>query len=241
VIIVIVVTEIISTINAAETHEKLQKASQQMATLQKQSDQSMATLKKAFKSLLTSAKTDIGVYNSVLDSLYKLENNSTYKTSFATKGLESVISAIDAISIDNSGSLAGYQTTCQSDLKPPTDFIRTQSRHDAVMTDVISQIKTHIRTQKLSDVDDDFLEDLADVENIDVALVKKYNAFRKFIAECAAVLLPFHEQVRQATSPGSKTPAVPPNPKFGTPDPKFDPKPGDFVVPSPIKRRSASA
>lgn len=233
VIIVVVVTEIIATINAAETHAKLKKALADMHDMQKQSDKSMATLRKALKSLLTSAKVDIGTYNSVLDRLFKLEGNSYYKVSFGTTGLESAIAAIDGVTIDRTGALPGLQAACSADVKPATDFIRRHCVHDATMTDVIAQIKTHLRRTGQPDVDDEFLFNLADVENLDPAVVRKYNAFRQAVAELASVLKPYHEQVRQESAARSGRAAAPSSPTFGRPDPRFDPRPEDFAVPAP--------
>ncbi|HEX5734540.1 MAG TPA: hypothetical protein VF131_17025 [Blastocatellia bacterium] len=238
-IILIVVTEIIGAIDAAETHDKLEKALKDMRNIQKLSDKSLATLRKAFKSLLKSAKLDIITYNRLLLKLYQLESNSYYQRSFGTSGLESLINGFDLITIDNTGGLPGYKTVCSADLNAATDFIRGQAEHDSEMTDVISKIKTHIKAEGLTDVDDAFLQSLAEVENIEVNLVNKYNKFRKFIAEFASTLKPFHDQIRQETLPDSKEPVVPKNPNFGEPDPNFDPNPNDFTVPALPKSNAA--
>jgi hypothetical protein len=231
-VILIVAMEIISTIEASETHKKLKKAEAQMKKLQQQSDKSLATLRKAFKSLLTSAKLDIVTYNKVLTRLYQLEKNETYKTSFTTTALETFINGLDQITIDQSGGLPGYQAACSTELQKATDYIRTHAQHDAVMTEVVSKIKTHLRQTGQTTVDDKFLADMADVEDIDVERIKTYNVFRQYIAEFAAVLRPYHEQIRQSTPPDAKTPVLPQNPNFGKPDPSFEPNPNDFTVPS---------
>lgn len=230
-IILIVVTEVIGAINAAETHKKLEKALAQMKTLQTQSDKSLASLKKAFKSLLTCAKLDIKTYNKVLKKLYQLEENKIYDKSFETTEIESFINGLDAITIDNEGGIKGFKEAVTSSLTPAITAIRSQAEHDSGMTSVISNIKTHIRVAGNAAIDNSYLKNLAEVEDMDLERVKTFNVFRQYVAEFASALKPYHEQVRQSTPDGSKIPVKPTNPNFGKPDPNFDPKPTDFTIP----------
>jgi hypothetical protein len=228
-VIIIVVTEIIAAIDAAETHEKLEKALDQMRTLQTQSDKSLKSLRKAFKSLLTSAKVDIQTYNGILKRLFQLEKNPFYDKAFDVAGLESFIQGVDALTVETSSSLSGYLAAATDELGPAIDFIRDQARHDASMTEVISTMKTHLRAGNI--IDDDYLRKVAEVESVDLDRVRKFNTFRRYIAEFASVLKPFHEQVRRETPPNAKGPASPRDPDFGKPDPDFDPHPDDFTIP----------
>lgn len=230
-IILIVVTEIIGAIDASQTHDTLEKALAQMKKLQNQSDKSLTMLKKAFKALLTCAQLDIKAYNKILRKLYQLEGSQVYNTSYEFDGINSFLKSLDDININNSNAIAGYQAAAIGNLKPVTDAIRQQAEHDSTMTDVISRIKTHLRTTGLKTADDDYLQDLAAVENLSLARVRDFNVFRQFIAEFASALKPYHEQVRKNTPVNSKLPIRPANPTFGKPNPSFDPKPSDFEIP----------
>jgi hypothetical protein len=230
-VILIVVTEIFEIINAAETHEKLEKALDQMRKMQTQSDKSLARIKKAFKSLLTCAKLDLKTYNKVLKKLYQLEGNKVYDISFKTKGIEAFLNGMATLSIHDNSGINAYKSGVMNDLAPAKAAIRKQAQHDAGMTDVIMKIKTHIRHTGNMAFGEDYLESLSDVTGIDLSRVKTYNTFRQYIAEFAAVLKPYHKQVQEQTPAGAKLPVKPDHPDFGKPDPNFDPKPSDFEIP----------
>jgi hypothetical protein len=207
-----------------------------MKGLQEKSDKSIKDVKKTFTTLLKAGKTDIDTYNKMLPKLKALEASPTYdRAPFSTTGLDYYINGLDGITIDQAGAVVGYQAAATEDLNAATDFIREHADHDSTMTSVIANIKTRMRTNNQKDIQDDdpYLKEVADTYSINLATVQTYNQFRRAIAEYAAMLKPYHEQVQQDTPPGSSflhTPS-PEKAKFGTPDPAFDPKPDAFKVP----------
>lgn len=228
-LVIIVVTEIISAIEAGEQHEKLEQALAKLQTLQKQADTSLATLRKAFKALLQVARVDLQTYNRVLAKLLALEKNDIYNQSFETKGIDAFLAALDGITITNQGGLEGYKNAVSADLLPATNTIRMQAQHDSVMASTIGLMKSHMRANKMTTVDDAYLASIAEVEGIELATVQRYNTFRIYLAQFAAVLKPFHEQLRAQPSLSVAAPS------FGKPDPSFDPQPLDFALPSGLR------
>ncbi|HKK29814.1 MAG TPA: hypothetical protein VKA18_05400 [Alphaproteobacteria bacterium] len=230
-IIVIVVTEIFSAIEAAETHEKLEKALKHLQKMLSQTEKSLETLKKALKSLLRSGQADIAAYNKVLAKLYQLEKNEQYKRSFAADGFKSFIDQVDALTPETAGSLTGYQKAVSANLTPATDFIRQHAINDGEMVEVIGMIRSKVQKDGADSIDDAYLKSVALVLDTDLNRVKSFDRFRKVLNDIASALAPYHEQIRKQTPEGAKRPARPGSPSFGKMNPKFVPHPNQFQIP----------
>ncbi len=231
-LVVTVVTEILSAIHAGQEHSKLEAAAKKMDEAQKKLDKSVDDLKNIFKKLLNAGKRDVQTYNKLLPELAALEHSTMFdRSSFSTAGIDSYISGMSQISITNTG-VNGYQVAALQNLTDATDFIRTQATHDSKMTLVIKQLKSYMRKNNITELEDSdpFLVSVAQVDSIDLKQVQAYNAFREYLAQYASALLPFHKKIQEDTKSGS-VPKVPKTVTPVQPTKGFDPKPGDFKIP----------
>ncbi|HEX5734542.1 MAG TPA: hypothetical protein VF131_17035 [Blastocatellia bacterium] len=239
-----VVMEILSTIQRGQDRDKLIKAEKDMDGIQKQADESIKDLKSVFTNLLNAGETDIDAYNKLLPQLAALEHSPMFdRGPFSTTGIDAYIKGMDQITADSPGGVEGYEVAAEQNIDDATNFIREHAIHDSAMTDVIKQIKTHMRKNGLTTLadDDPFLSLLADADSIDLAQVILYNQFRVLIATTFSTLLPYHEQINQETTVNAPIAVAPKTVPTATPDPSFDPKPADFTVPGIGKGLSAAS
>lgn len=232
IIIVIIVTEIFSAIEAAETHEKLEKALTRLRKMQKQADASLVSLKKAYASLLKGGLADIKAYNKVLKKMYQLEKNEAFNRSFSGNGLTSYANALDGITFDTMSSIQPFQKSVDDELSKALDYIRTHAINDSGMTEVITMIRSHIKENGPDSVDDNFLSAIATDLDTDIKRVQSYYKFSRMLNDIGSALLPYHKQIQTQTPKGSKAPARPAHPEFGKYEPSFQPHPDQFTIPA---------
>lgn len=239
--VVIVVTEILSAIKAGQTETKLKEAETKMDDLLSKSEKSLKDLKQVFTHLLNAAKTDIQAYNKMLPDLYAIsQEESLNRSAFSTAGIDAFIKGMDLISIDQDGT-AGYQSVAVVNLDDAQQFLSLHASSTSQAAEIVKQIKTHMAKKGLTDVPDNdpFLQSIADANSIELAVVQGYNSYRRDIAEVAAMLKPYHEQVVANTPPNAKLAKPPQTAKTGTADPNFVPKPNQFKIPT-VKLSSSS-
>ena len=183
------VMEILSVIHAGQEKSKLEKAQKNIQEAQDKINKSVDSLKKTFKKLLTAGKKDIEQYNKLLPQLKALEHSSMFdRAPFSTLGIQEFIDGLDVITIENTG-IPGYEAGAKEDIKAVTDFIREHAVHDSKMTSIIKQLKTHLRSKKLTELKDDdpIFKEIADADSVTLEEVKTYNKFRVFLQEYASV------------------------------------------------------
>lgn len=230
-LIATVVTEILSAIHAGQEHAQLLDAANRLDDAQKQLDDSLESIKKVYHSLLMAAKTDITAYNKMLPDLYAVEGVASFQRQpFSIAGIDSFISGMDAITIDQ-GGIPSYQAVTLQNLSDATSFISQQAQHDATMTQVVKQIKTHMRVAGIKDLPDNdpFLQQVASVFSVTVDQAVIYNKFRRTVAQYGSMLLPYHRALSENQGSGIVTP--PSTVPTGEADPNFDPNPSQFTIP----------
>lgn len=233
VLVMTVVSEVLGVIHAAEDHAKLKKAEKQLDDLLKKSKDSLTALKNTFIKLLKVAKQDIENYNKVLAELITLEGSAERKITFSVEGINTFISDMPKITPDNAG-VAGFQSAANTNIDAALADIREQVKNDGKMAQGISLIKTHMQAKKQSVLadDDPYLSELADVLTVDLKTVVIWNKFRVYLQTFASYLIPYHEQIKEATPAGQKYPSLPKKAKFNNkPDPNYQPDPNKFTIP----------
>ena len=70
-----------------------------------------------------------------------------------------------------------------------------------------------------------------------MAVVQKYNGYRRDIAEVAAMLKPYHNQVIENTPADANLARPPKQAKTGAANPNFVPKPNHFKIPTVKKKK----
>lgn len=226
-IIIIVVTEVLSAVDAAKSHAKLESALKHVRNSLKQSRQSIASVKKAITALMNAGIADFAAYNRLLPKIAKLEGNSIYDRRFDPSALQSVIDQLPAISPDTAASLSGLKAAATDELTKAIDFIRDHAVNDSQMTEVVAMIRTRVAAHGADSVDDAFLQNVASVLDTDIARIRRLDRFRKVLNDIAAALAPFHRQINDGTSDPSKSL----KPEFGKMNPEFQPRTGQFKIP----------
>lgn len=234
-VVLFAVTEVISAIHAKQEHEKLKEALGKIDDLQAKTDTSLKNLKTAFVSLLKSAQLDIENYNDILKKLSALEHLETYERSFKTTGIQAFSNNLPNIKPDSyNNELQGYATAVLDNLNEAIEFIRNHALHDSKMSNIISKIRTHLRKTGETEVSEEFMKQLADVEDVELKQVKTWNEFRKYINSMASVLSRYHEAIKVENSSSKPGVRQPEKPQFGEANPNYDPNPSLFAIPHPL-------
>ncbi|MFK0733106.1 MAG: hypothetical protein ACFKPT_25205 [Gloeotrichia echinulata GP01] len=230
----IVVNEILGTIRAGQTKDKLKDAEDKMDKLLRDSEDEIKRLKDVFKSLLTVAKKDIDAYNRLLPDIYAIsQEDALNRHPFNTKGIDKFINSMEGITIDQNGT-EGYTTAACINLDDAQQFISVHARSLSQTTEIVSQIKTYMAKNNLTDLQDDdpLLTKIAKVNSISLEVVQAYNGYRRNIVSVAAMLEPYHQQVIENTPLDAKSAKPPETVNIGNADKNFVPKPDKFKIPT---------
>lgn len=242
--IIIVVTEIISAVEAGEMNEKLKKAETEIDNHLAAQQKALESLKKAFKNLLNCAMHDIDEYNEMIKDIISLSASKknffveyrgyTPGEGFGYKGIDGYQKALD--SIKDGTDITMLQGFAESDLKDVQTCITAQATQDSKDTEIIITIKAWLVKHNLTDITDAYIEELVDVFSLTPERVKYCNSLRKYLNEIAAKLAPYHKAIQGTPQkPGTQTqqPEQDPINHQAPPEPSYSPDPNDFTLPPP--------
>ena len=230
--VVIVVTEVLSVLDAAEINAELQASLKHVRAALRQRRVSIASVKKAITSLLKAGIAAISDCDRLPPKIEQTKGNAAYDRQFETRVLQSMIDEVHGISPNTAASRNGLKTSAHAEVSEALGFIRDHAVNDSQMTEVIAMIRKRAAAEGADNVDADYLENVATLLDIDSARVHRLERFRKVLNDTSASLAPFHLQINNGL--GRRTGLG--KPKFGNMDPRRQPRPDQFKNPLVMAR-----
>ena len=241
--ILIVVTEIIGTVEAGEMNDNLKKAETNMDSNLKSQNTAIANLKQAFGNLLDCAIEDIKDYNMMIKCELNLSPSKnqffvsfrgyTPQDGFTYKGLDTYKKGI--VDLKDAKSIPVFQGSADSDLKDVAACITAQSFQDSKDTQIITNMKSWLKNHSQTDINDVYISEAIDLFGVDNKRLTYCNKLRQFMNGFAAKMEPYHKAIKQENQePGTQTkqPDQDPINHHAKPDLTYsaDPKDFDFVL-----------